>query len=123
MKLDLKSSEVVANKTINARNIANNEFNLFEFKPIDDSKDKSYYFFLESPDSASENAIAIWYTLNITYKEGSGFIGNKETEIDLTFRTYYKTDLYIILYHFLARAILCTIILLSMRQNYLKCKA
>jgi hypothetical protein len=78
---------------VNAAKIADNKFHLFSFTPITDSENKPYYFFIESPSSAPGNAITIWYCPEDVYKDGSAHKNHEPMEGDLSFRTYYKSDI------------------------------
>lgn len=82
----------IATIKVNAAKIADNQYHRFSFPPIPDSKDKTYYFFIESPDSAPGNAITIWYSTKDVYKDGSAFVNHKAVEGDLAFKTYYTSD-------------------------------
>jgi hypothetical protein len=75
---------------INAQNIDDNKFYRFTFPKIRDSKDKSYYFFVEAPEAASGNAITIWSNYDDVYKGGSAYKDGQPIRGDLTFKTSYS---------------------------------
>ncbi len=80
-------------QTLPARQIRNNAYHRFRFPAIPDSQGKSYYFFLESPESRPGNAITAWCYSEDLYKNGSLFINGVEEKGDLTFRTVYESSL------------------------------
>lgn len=79
----------IATITINAAKIKDNVFHQFKFAPIIDSKGKSYFFVLESPQSVPGDAITIWHSPDDVYDEGTLHINGQATGGDLAFRTYY----------------------------------
>jgi hypothetical protein len=94
----------IATSTVNATKIADNKYRRFRFPPLIDSENKSYYFFIESPNSAPGNAITIWYnTEEDVYKAGSGYRNHEPMEGDLAFRIYHKMDMLNIVSHFIHR--------------------
>jgi hypothetical protein len=94
----------IATSTVNATKIADNKYRRFRFPPLIDSENKSYYFFIESPNSAPGNAITIWYnTEEDVYKAGSGYRNHEPMEGDLAFRIYHKMDMLNMVSHFIHR--------------------
>ena len=63
------------------------------FPPIADSKDKNFYFFLESPTTEAGQAVEFGYNQDDNYKEGQAFVNGKVIPGDLFFVTFYKTSL------------------------------
>ncbi|MCW3974811.1 MAG: hypothetical protein NWE86_01020, partial [Candidatus Bathyarchaeota archaeon] len=102
LRSDPNSKVDITNISIEMYNSVLNEYFEFNFRPIENSKDKSYYFFLESIDS--ENVIFVLYNSNDAYLNGSAYIDNSEKGGDLQFRTYYKTRPIYVLVHFFDRA-------------------
>jgi hypothetical protein len=82
--IDLFSSKV------NARQIGDNSYHRFSFPKISESKDNSYYLFIESPESSPGNAITIWSSSEDVYKDGSMYMNNRPVGGDLAFKTYYS---------------------------------
>jgi hypothetical protein len=75
---------------VNASQIKDNEFYSFKFKPLINSKGKSYYFYLESPYSRPGDAITL-YTLNSRRcKFGQMYKDNKPTRGSLTFKVFAR---------------------------------
>ncbi len=86
------SSPDIVTIKLNAAEIANNQYHRFSFPKIQDSKGKSYYFFIESPDSLPGNAITVWYNGDDIYKEGSAYKNHTPVDGDLTFRAYFGSN-------------------------------
>ncbi|MBI2953458.1 MAG: DUF1616 domain-containing protein [Chloroflexi bacterium] len=64
----------------------------FEFPPIFDSKDKSFYFFLEIKGISTDGGASVWSSEKDTYPYGSMYLDGHQTTGDLTFRTFYVYD-------------------------------
>jgi hypothetical protein len=79
----------IASVTINAHEIQDNSYYKFEFPKINDSLNKSYYFFIDSPDSTPGDAITIWSNKEDVYPQGSEYINSTPVEGDLSFKVYY----------------------------------
>jgi len=73
-----------------ADKIADNSFHRFSFDPITDSKGRLFYFFIESPNSTSGNAITIWYNKEDAYKDGQAYENGLPLAGDLAFRAHFK---------------------------------
>jgi hypothetical protein len=86
---------------VNAAKIADNKYHRFSFPPIIDLENKTYYFFIESPNSAPGNAITIWYCPEDVYNAGSAYSNHEPVEGDLSFRTYYMSDIPNVVSYFL----------------------
>jgi len=84
-----ESSNDIVTIHVNAKDVTNNAFNTFKFPPIGNSANRSYYFFIESPESVSGNAITIWSSKNNTYTEGAEYINSKPVAGDLAFKVNY----------------------------------
>ena len=95
------SSMDIATIKVNAAKIADNQYHRFSFLPILDSKGKTLYFFIESPDSVLGNALTIWYSTEDVYKDGSAYKNHKPIEGDLAFKTYYKLDISNVMLYFI----------------------
>jgi hypothetical protein len=87
------SARDLATQTLSARRIGNNTYHRFQFPSIPDSQGKSYYIYLESPESQPGNAITAWYKSEDFYKKGSLFINEVESKGDLAFKTAYEFPL------------------------------
>jgi|GEM_PF-802333 len=79
-------------QTFSARRVRDNAYYRFRFPAIAPSKGKSYYFYLESPESRPGNAITAWYQPEDPYKNGSLFLNGAEAKGDLTFKTVYRSS-------------------------------
>ena len=78
---------------VNASKILDNEYRSFEFDPIPDSKGKTYYFFIESPNSVPGNAITVLYAPGDIYGGGTRFMNGKPVGGDLFFQKINPNDL------------------------------
>lgn len=88
---------------VNAAKIADNKYHRFSFPPIIDSEHISYYFFIESPNSAPGNAITTGYCTKDVYNAGSAYKNHEPMEGDLSFRTYHKLEMSNVASYFLHR--------------------
>lgn len=81
----------IAKISINATTVTNNSYYAFSFPQIHDSKNRIFYFFLESPNSTRANAITSLFTPYDSYPDGEIVSVNIEPKPsgDLIFRTYY----------------------------------
>jgi hypothetical protein len=89
LKKNPDDADAIATITIHAARVKDNAFHRFAFAPIPDSKDKSYFFAIESPESVAGNAITIWHDPDGAYDEGTMYVDGQATGGDLAFRTYY----------------------------------
>jgi len=87
------SADDIVTITVDAATIKDNTYHQFSFSPLPDSRDRSYYFFLESPQSVPGNAITIWHSPYDAYEEGELYIDGRRQDGDLAFRTYYGYSL------------------------------
>ena len=79
----------IATITFSAARVKDNAFRQFTFAPIPDSKDKSYFFIIESLESVPGNAITIWHDPGDAYDEGAMYVDGQTMAGDLAFRTYH----------------------------------
>jgi uncharacterized membrane protein len=77
--------------TVNARQIRDNTYHKFKFSPMKDSANKSYYFFIESPDSVPGDAITLWSSNGDSYSAGTEYFNSISVARDLTFNVYYTS--------------------------------
>lgn len=78
---------------INTSEIKDNQYCQFDFSPIHNTQDESYYFYLESPTSYPGNAITARYTASNVYGEGERYVDGAPTIGDLLFKEVSETDL------------------------------
>jgi hypothetical protein len=91
LKESPESKNDIATLSINAQKISNNAYYTFKFSTIEDSANKSYYFYLESPNSIPGNAITIWSSKDDVYPQGEKYINSKPAPGDLAFKVYYES--------------------------------
>ncbi|MEX0650124.1 MAG: hypothetical protein WD200_03920 [Candidatus Andersenbacteria bacterium] len=60
--------------TVSANQLGDNQLHRFEFEPIEDSKDKQYFFFVVSPDGITGNAVAVDLDTQDPYHLGSAYV-------------------------------------------------
>jgi hypothetical protein len=90
LKRSPESSNEIASITINAHELKDNSYYKFKFPKIIDSADKSYYFYIDSPNSVAGDAITIWSSKEDVYHQGTAYINSTPFERDLTFKVYYS---------------------------------
>jgi uncharacterized membrane protein len=88
------SKKDIESFTVNARQIRDNSYYKFEFPPIKNSVNQSYYFFIESPDSSPGDAITIWSSKEDTYPDGTAYLNSIPVRGDLSFNIYYIPSLF-----------------------------
>ena len=96
--------EDLRSETVSARSLNDNQFHRFAFEPIPDSKGKTYFFFLVSPDSTPGNAVTVDLNTQDPYHLGTAFIvrdagpsvtdpvilsGAGKPTLDIVFETYH----------------------------------
>lgn len=86
--------KLLAEKNFNASTVQNNLFNTIDFHPVPVSRNKRYYFQLQSPQSTPGNSICVWMNGKDIYKQGVFIYNNKEAKGDLIFRVYAKRPIY-----------------------------
>jgi hypothetical protein len=62
----------------------------FEFEPVRDSKARTFYFYLESPESGPGEAIQAVYGPASVLDGGSAYVNGQEVGGNLVFQTYYS---------------------------------
>lgn len=64
----------------------------FQFEPISNSAGKSYYFYLDSPDSNNSDGIEIYHSLQDLYSDGGMMVNEEEIMGELRFSTFCFSD-------------------------------
>ncbi len=113
---------------VNAKNISDNQYYSFSFKPILNCKGKTYYFFIESPQSKPGDAITMWYNTEDDYRDGSAYIDHKPIEGDLCFKIYLsyfidrvsQVKSFFMLYCSLMAILICILIKVQLSERKLK---
>jgi hypothetical protein len=83
-------SEIFRQEFLSSDAVDNSGY-LFHFPTIENSNGKSFYFYLDSPESTQGNAISAWTALNNPYKDGTAWINDTPiNEKDLAFKVFYK---------------------------------
>ena len=79
--------EDIAKIVVPAFKIEDNAWHSFNFPPLPDSKGKTYYFYLESPNAKKGNASTAWMSSTDKYKSGTFMRNHLPEKGDLTFVT------------------------------------
>ena len=93
LKSSPSSAEDLATIVADPEEIENCVFYRFAFPPLPDSKDRSYFFLLESPTSRPGDAFTAMHCPVDAYPEGRLYIDGQPQEGDLAFRTFYDYTL------------------------------
>ena len=78
---------------INASQIGDNQYFQFDFSPVYDAQDESYYFYLESPNSYPGNAVTARYRPSDIGSEGEGYLNGEPANGDLLFKEVTESTL------------------------------
>ena len=93
LKEDLNAQTDILTITFNASDVRDGAWRSFAFPPISDSAGRSFYFYLESPESEPGNAVSVMGRNDDRYPWGQGFINGHPTPGDMTFRIFYRMSL------------------------------
>jgi hypothetical protein len=77
---------------IDVEKVPDNQYYSFTFSPIENSKNKFYEFFLESPSASSGNAITVWYHSTNSYDFGNATINGTDISGDMAFQVFNKCN-------------------------------
>lgn len=82
-------------RTVDAAQVGNNAYFQFQFPPIRDSAGRSFYFFLEAPQSKPGKALTIWGSGRDVYTDGEAVFQDMQGGgvRDLAFRAGYDPTL------------------------------
>ena len=62
---------------------------LADFPAVENSKGKVFHILLSSTDAQPGNAVTVWLRKDQPYEEGRLLLGGKESNLTLSFNTYY----------------------------------
>jgi 4-amino-4-deoxy-L-arabinose transferase-like glycosyltransferase len=82
------SPEDLVTLTVDASEISDNAYHTFAFAPIAESAGRTFYFFLESPQSSRGDAFTIWANPEDSYRLGTRYEDHQPVQGDLRFTTY-----------------------------------
>ncbi len=85
----LASPDIVS-ATLPGAAIQNDRPTVIEFTPLMDSMDKTYYFFIESPEAEPGNAITVYANGYDQYAAGSAYRNGRAVAGDLVFTAYNR---------------------------------
>jgi hypothetical protein len=86
--LDERNNPIAVQK-IDGKNIVDNAFFNFNFKPIVYSKGMMYYIEIKS-NATDENSITAWKSNNDVYPLGKLYLNGKESIGDLCIKLFYE---------------------------------
>ncbi len=84
------SKKKIDQKRIPASAIRDNEWLKVEFPPLRNSKNKEYYFYIDSPEAKPGESFTIWHDSNNCGFRGKRFQNHQAVEGALTFQAYCK---------------------------------
>jgi hypothetical protein len=87
LKASPKEEKDLLGVTINARQVTDGDYFGFTFPQIPDSAGKTFFFYLDSPESVPGDAITIGSKGGDPYAEGTAYLNGSPTERALTFGT------------------------------------
>ncbi|HUW95075.1 MAG TPA: hypothetical protein VMW58_04765 [Anaerolineae bacterium] len=67
-----------------------NSYQSFNFDPVQDSRGKRLYFYLESPRSTPDHPLVLSFQSHDAYSEGTRYVDGVEDGGDLAFKAYYR---------------------------------
>lgn len=85
---------------VEARDLRDNQFHRFEFEPIENSKGKTYFFFVVSPTSRPGDAVTVDLNTLDPYPLGTAFVARGagpieqagKSTVDVVFETYHTVS-------------------------------
>jgi len=86
------ASHDLAAVRVNACLLPDNHYVRFVFKPQPESRGKSYYFYLESPDSVPGDAITVWAYSDVDLPDAKRYQNGRLCEGQLIFGLFYVDD-------------------------------
>jgi hypothetical protein len=93
LKASPKEEEDLLKVTISAREVKDGAYFGFTFPRIPDSAGKTFFFYLDSPESVPGDAITICSKGGDSYAKGTAYVNGSPTERDLTFVAHYRPGL------------------------------
>lgn len=101
------AAEDLVTLTIGVAKVEDNAYHTFEFPPISDSADRTFYFYLEAPKAKPGNAITVWGATEDAYPDGEAVLEGLEGHNvhDLTFRLGYDLPMKVKVDIFLERLV------------------
>jgi glycosyltransferase involved in cell wall biosynthesis/2-polyprenyl-3-methyl-5-hydroxy-6-metoxy-1,4-benzoquinol methylase len=82
----------LATVRVNASQLADSGYASFVFPPLADSRSKTYYFCLESPESVSGDAISVWAYRHADLQDAALDVNRRRRKGHLVFGVFYQDD-------------------------------
>jgi hypothetical protein len=89
LKSDVAAGEDLWTATFSTGDVQGNTPYVFEFEPLRDPSDRSYYFYLSSPDSTPGEAIAARYNPDAMLEGATAVLDGEPVTGNLQFHTFY----------------------------------
>lgn len=86
------ASSDIYSATVPGPEIQNDRPTSFEFPRLPDSQGRSYYFYVESPEATTGNAITVYTNANDEYPDGTAYRDAEAVAGDLAFTAYGHTS-------------------------------
>lgn len=90
LRTDPSVAEDYWTETLSTKDVQDGTPYYFEFPPIHNSAEQTYYFYLESASSTSGDAIAVRYSSDAILDGATALVNGQWVKGNLQFRTYYK---------------------------------
>jgi len=91
LKSSLDAEKDIYSSRFDIEGVKDNTYFHFEFPKIRNSKRKTFYFYLEAPQSRPGDAITIWSHSQDSYRKGQKIINTVPAAGDLAFKTVYRS--------------------------------
>lgn len=92
LKTSPEAPDDLARVRLNASLLRDSEYCSFAFKAQPDSSSRSYYFYLESPESIPGDAITLWAYRDVDLPEVQLYRNGRASKGQLIFGTYYQDE-------------------------------
>jgi glycosyltransferase involved in cell wall biosynthesis len=92
LKHSPEAPDDLATASINASLLADNAYASFIFEPLPDSAGKSYYLYVESPESVPGDAVTVWAYGHVDLTEAQRYENGRPAEGQLLFGLFYADE-------------------------------
>ena len=92
LKASPDAASDLATVRVNACQLADGGYASFVFPPQADSRSKTYYFCLESPESVPGDAISVWAYRHVDLQDAALDVNGQRQKGQLVFGVFYQDD-------------------------------